>query len=206
MVPSLVVVTGFSSFEEVDDNPSAGVALALEADPPPGATVRSTVLPVSFARAPAALDELLASLEPRRPDLFLGLGVHKKGRGYRLEVRARGRLEGRERVDVDGVVASAATDRAGPELRTGLDVRALHGRLAGAGLAGLSLSEDAGGYVCERTYHHLLLRASALGRPGLFVHVPPIEIAPVEAQTAVVRSILAELIRSRGERAATARP
>lgn len=188
----LVLVTGFGSFEEIDDNPSAGVARSLATAPPAGLEVRSTVLPVSFQRAPAAVDALIEELHPRVPDLLVGLGVDSKGSGYRLELFARGRLKGAERVDVDGVVAAAATEseNEGEALRTRLDLAALPAELHLQGFKNVRLSEDAGGYVCERIYHHLLTRAETLKRPALFVHVPTPEHEPVERQVRLVTAVL----------------
>lgn len=193
MASPLVLVTGFGSFEEVDDNPSAGIARALAATPPPGLEVRSTVLPVSFERAPAAVDALLEELSPRVPDLLLGLGVDSKGTGYRLELHARGRLPGSERVDVDGVVA-AACGSGGGALRTELDLSHLPAELQLAGAENVRLSENSGGYVCERIYHHLLTRARYLDRPALFVHVPPLEHEPLERQTRVVEAVIGRVV------------
>jgi len=188
--PPLVFVTGFGSFEEVEDNPSAAVARRLSAAPPAGIEVRSTVLPVSFARAPGVIDEALAELAPRVPDLLLGLGVDKRGTGYRLELRARGRLEGAERQDVDGGVASGATLDLGPDLRTELDLAGLANVLEAEALR---LSEDAGGYVCERICHHLLARGRQLERPALFVHVPPSACKSVAEQTHFVTAVIAQV-------------
>jgi len=187
----LVFVTGFGSFEEVEDNPSAAVARRLSAAPPAGVEIRSTVLPVSFVRAPGVIDEALAELAPRVPDLLLGLGVDKKSTGYRLELQARGRLAGAERQDVDGAVASGATLDLGADLRTELDVAALARVLQAEALC---LSEDAGGYVCERIYHHLLARGRELERPALFVHVPPSACRSVAEQTRFVTAVIAQVL------------
>jgi len=190
----LVFITGFGSFEDVEDNPSAAVARELGASPPPGIEVRSAVLPVSFARAPEAVDAALAELAPRIPTLLLGLGVAGRSRGYLLELCARGRLAGTEREDVDGVVAAAGT-RDGVVLeRTRLDLAGLPGELHLQGHGDTRLSEDAGGYVCEHIYHHLLVSGRELGCPSLFVHVPPVQEQSLPQQvrlvTAVIRRIL----------------
>ena len=163
---------------------------ALEAAPPGGLRVVAGILPVSFARAPEVLDELLRSLEPS-PTLLLGLGVQKK-RGFRIEHCARARPKPNQRLDVDGVAARNHRHE-GPELGTELDLVRLLARLR-AGAIDVYLSADAGGYVCERVYHHLLARGSERGVPALFVHVPPLRFTPLARQVEVVGRILEELV------------
>jgi pyroglutamyl-peptidase len=194
----LVLVTGFGSFEEVEDNPSAAVARELGASPPAGIEVRSAVLPVSFARAPEAVDAFLGELAPRIPSLLLGLGVDTHGSGYRLELCARGQLEGAERVDVDGVSAAAATRSGAVFQRTGLDLAGLPGELHLQGHTGVRLSEDAGGYVCEHIYHHLLFRGHELGCPSLFVHVPPVQEQSISQQTRLVSAVIRRILARPG--------
>ena len=192
MARFLVLASGFGAFERVGRNPSAAIVRRLAAEPPPGCDVRSVVLPVSFARAPAAWDAHLRAHARRAPDLLLALGVHRRP-GFRLELRAKGRLFGRVRTDVDGRVGRESRFEDARELRTRVDVRALVRRLAARDVGTFRASERAGGYVCERVCHHVLLRAEGLGRPGLFVHVPPERFMHVDAQVAAVRALVSEL-------------
>ena len=189
MAQPLVLVSGFGSFEEIEHNPSGEIARALSARPPRGLRVVAGVLPVSFARAPAALDELLSTLEPA-PSFFLGLGVQKK-RGFRIEHCARARPKPIERRDVDGVAARNHRHE-GPELGSEVDLVGLLARLRARSIDAY-LSADAGGYVCERVYHHLLARGRERGVPALFVHVPPLRFTPLPRQVEVVGRILEEL-------------
>ena len=184
----LVLVTGFGPFPGVEHNPSGELALALAADPPPGAAVRADVLPVTFDGVGAAYDELLAG---SAPDVLLSLGVHR-GPEFRLERRARGRLE-TSRPDAAGRVGGVLELSDEPELACGYDLEELARVLIAAGAASVRLSSDAGQYVCERTYHHVLTRARERGLPALFLHVPPLEFASVEEQLAVVRPLVAHL-------------
>lgn len=192
MPAPLLLVTGFGAFEKVAENASAALAEALAARPPAGCRVRSAVLPVSFRRAPAAWDALLSGLAPEVPDAILALGVQRETT-FRLELRARARLRGTTRVDVDGVVPREGSADGRGELRTELDLEVLRERLrdAGAGEAAV-VSRFAGGYVCERTYFHALSRGRELGRPALFLHVPPLRAVPLERQLPIV----AELARA----------
>lgn len=193
-VRPLVLVTGFGPFEAHQRNPSGELALALAADPPPELEVRARLLPVSFERAPRAWDELAASIDGRPAALVLGLGV-QRGPTFRLEVRARGRLRRRVRPDADGLTAAeAAYDGAG-ELSTALDLERVSAVLREAGARRVVVSRNAGGYVCERVYYHLLRWTTHRAVPGLFLHVPPVGAVPVEEQLRVVRGFLPGLLR-----------
>ena len=191
---SLVFVSGFGPFEKVGVNPSGEIAHALAASPPAGTSVRAVVLPVSFARAPEAWDAAFAGLvgHGRRPDLVLALGVAKRA-GFRLERFARPELKLVPRVDVDGRSAREFT-REGPRLETGLDLARLHEALRRRGVVDARVSRTAGGYVCERTYHHVLTRAGEHGLAGLFVHVPPLRFTALERQVQVVGWVLEEAV------------
>lgn len=186
-MPRTALVTGFGPFEAVRENPSGALARRLAAEPPAGWRIAAEELPVSFERAPAALDRLLAGLAAP-PELLLGLGVHRE-EGYRLERRARGRPPAVTRPDVDGrsnfeVPAGEGT------LASPLPLEALVETLAAEGLR---VSEDAGGYVCERVYHRLLVHAGERGVPALFVHVPPLERAALAEQERTLRALFAAL-------------
>lgn len=184
-----MLVSGFGPFEAFDENPSGQVAEALAAAPPPGVRVRAAVLPVSFERAPKGWDELLLGQDA--PALLLGLGVARRA-GFRLERRGGPRLKAVPRPDVDGRSAGDFS-HAGPVLETSLDLARLLDGLRRRGVADARISRTAGGYVCERIYHHVLVRARERGVPGLFVHVPPVRFAPLARQIQVVSWVLEEL-------------
>jgi len=185
----LVLVTGFGPFEDRRHNPSRVVAAALERVPPAGLRVRARELPVSFLAAPREVERFVARHARSRPVLVLGLGVQRKGY-FRFERRARGRYTTR-RVDNDGTVGARLGARVGRTLRTTLDLRLLARLLRAAGAADVRISSNAGGYVCERTYHALLTSASKRGLAALFLHVPPSEDVPSRTQVRLVRAWLA---------------
>jgi len=191
MSAPLVLVTGFGPFPGVSENPSVAVARALEAEPPRGAHVVARELPVTFATAPAAVERALAEL-PRAPAALLGLGVQPDAT-FRLERRARGRLRG-DRADAAGATATDAGVDAGADLECALDLEALAASLRAAGAGAVTLSDDAGGYVCERTYHALLSAGAARGVPAVFLHVPPVEALAASAQVPLVRALLEALL------------
>jgi pyroglutamyl-peptidase len=185
----LVLVSGFGPFEKVSLNPSGEIARALEAEPPAGLRVASRVLPASFERGPAGWDEFLQSNPV--PALCLALGVAKRP-GFRLERYAGPQLKVGPRRDVDGRLG-ADFSRRGPRLETGVALSPLLAALRARGLEHVRISNTAGGYVCERVYHHLLLRAAERRVPGLFIHVPPLRFTRLRRQIQVVRWALEHL-------------
>jgi pyroglutamyl-peptidase len=190
----LVLVTGFGPFEKVRTNPSRAIAAALAAEPPRGVRVAAAELPVSFTAAPLAVERFVARHAKRRPALLLGLGVQRDP-WFRLESRARGRYT-TERLDNDGR-AGASLATIGPALRTRCDLRALAELLRGCGAADVRLSDDAGGYVCERTYHALLAAGAERGIEAVFLHVPPARAVRSPAQARIVRAWLAAWSQTR---------
>ncbi|MCC7014653.1 MAG: hypothetical protein IT454_18980 [Planctomycetes bacterium] len=184
----LILVTGFGPFEKHRSNPSRIVAAALEHRPPRGLAVRARELPVSFERAPRELTRFVARHARQRPILLLGLGVQRDGY-FRFERRARGRFS-THRIDNDGVSGAALAAAVGPTLRTQVDLSALARALRRAGAHAVRLSNDAGGYVCERTYHALLEAGLAHGIPAVFLHVPPASAVASRTQVRLVRAML----------------
>jgi pyroglutamyl-peptidase len=189
-----VVVTGFGPFPGRAVNPSREIARLLESEPPHGVSVLAAELPVSFLGAPRAVRELLAGLGAQSPSLLLGLGVHE-GPWFRLERRARGRYDG-ARLDNDGNTAGELQPIVGDDLECGVELAPAAAALRAAGARDVRLSEDAGGYVCEITYHALLSGAAERGARALFLHVPPADVMSPRAQAPLVRALLSELVRS----------
>ncbi len=197
MSEPLVVLSGFGPFFQVERNPSGEVALALAASPPPGMRVVAAQLPVTFRHAGDTLEGLIATCGEQRPDAVLALGVHP-GPSFRLERRARSRLDSvkpdNEDRQVDGLVLEPDRD-----LETTLDLRRLAAALERAGAEEVIISEDAGGFVCEATYHRLLALTENLGVPGLFLHVPPSAVVDPARQAVVVAGLLPEFVRQARE-------
>jgi pyroglutamyl-peptidase len=189
--PPLALVTGFGPFPGRPLNPSREIARRLADDPPPGLRVRARELPVTFLGAPAAVRAAVASLEPERPAILLGLGVQPQP-CFRLERRARGRY-GTQRLDNDGRSAAELRPDLGADRHNALELEPLAAVLRAAGAPDVRVSDDAGGYVCEITYHALLGEGERLGARTLFLHLPPVEVLSTEAQTPLVRAVLAAL-------------
>jgi len=191
--PPLVLVTGFGPFLDVQENPSGALAEALEAAPPEGIRIRHRVLPVTFEGVPRALAEFLAAPEHVRPTLLLGLGVHR-GASFRFEQNARAEPTS-DKPDTSGTIGLGMS--AGKPRATSVDVFALARELSDRSQElgfELQLSSDAGGYVCDWTYQHLLRLGEHLRVPALFLHVPSAEAHPVDQQLPFVREVVERLV------------
>jgi len=193
MATPLLIVTGFGPFGDVQHNPSGELALALDADPPSGMRVAATVLPVTFDGVPGALERHVKQAGP--PAALLSMGVHP-GAGFRLERRARARPTSQVVDNLGRVGGDHGADR---ERVSTLDLDQLQTWLtpfAEASSTSVVVSDDAGGYVCDWTYQHLLQHAEHFGVPGLFLHVPPLELLPMSQQLAFVREVAASLLQA----------
>jgi pyroglutamyl-peptidase len=193
--PALVLVTGFGPYFRTGENPSAHVVAELERAPPLGLELLAAILPVTFAGVGPAWSELVARRGMRRPDLLLGLGMHA-GRSFRLERRARGKL-GSASLDNAGVAGSGIVLADGSDRINDASWETLAAWLRESGAEAVELSDDAGGFVCEASYHHLLGHARALGCAGLFLHVPDGSIVPAATQAPVVRGFLERWVSAR---------
>jgi pyroglutamyl-peptidase len=169
-----VLVTGFEPFGENDVNPSQLVAEALD----------GVVLPVSYERAAA---ELHRAIEERTPDFVVSFGLAADRTAVTVERFAHNLDEGAT-TDNDGTPGSGEPiDPAGPlALGSTLPVDAIVAALNAEGIPA-EVSRDAGGYLCN----HVFYRLRSAGVDGGFVHLPPLEVVPVEEQIRAARTIVA---------------
>ena len=155
-----VLVTGFEPWGEHEVNPSQLVAERLG----------GVVLPVSYARAAAALR---AAIDERDPEFVVCFGLAETREKVSVERYAHN-LDEAATSDNDAANGSGAEiDPAGPlALRSTLPVDALVAALNDAGIPA-EASRDAGGFLCNHVFYRLLLV-----RAGGFVHVPPLSVLP----------------------------
>ena len=176
-----ILITGFGPFGTVTENGSQRLVDALLAEAPAGLELVGGILPVEFGRVATALDELLNG-PGRGARALVATGVHR-AESLRIERRAR-RLGGAGSDRTDNVGRRADDDPLAAdlpaELATAVDLEALCSAAAAAGDLEPWISDDAGGYVCERACFHVLQRGRELGLPAVFVHVPPLELCDTE--------------------------
>lgn len=171
-----VLVTGFERFGDHEVNPSQLIAEELG----------GVVLPVSFARASGAL---LAAIDERGPELVVCFGLADGDAAISVE-RFAHNFDEPEAVDNEGANGSGLEiDPAGPlALRSTLPVDEIVAALRDADIPA-AVSRDAGGYLCNHIFY-VLMRALAPGRAGGFVHVPSLDVLPLETQLRAARIVV----------------
>lgn len=192
-----ILVTGFGAFLDVAVNASGELARCLDGEVLGDARVHSAVMPVAFERLAPSYAAALDGLEGESPIALLSMGVHRDG-FFRMESQARAQLDS-DKPDVDGVFAKELSPLGAEDLASELEFDGLRRALQAGGASDVRLSENAGGYVCERCYFEVLKQARRLEVPGFFLHVPPLALMPLEEQLGPVRSLIAELARQAAE-------
>jgi len=159
-----ILATGFEPFGGSTVNPSQQLVEALQGD------VATALLPVSYARAAAALRDAVREAEP---DVVLCFGQADGRTGISIE-RFAHNLDEATTTDNEAAAGSgAAIDHAGPaDYPSTLPVDELVAALRAEGIPAAA-SRDAGGFLCNHVFYVLM---GLLGeRPqtiGGFVHVP----------------------------------
>ncbi len=169
-----VLVTGFEAFGENDVNPSALIAEALD----------GVVLPVSYGRAAG---ELQRAIGERTPDIVVCFGLAADRAAITVERYAHN-FDEAATTDNDGSPGSGSPiDAAGPlALASTLPVDEIVAALRADEIPA-DVSRDAGGYLCNHVLYSLLRS----GVQGGFVHLPPLEVLPLELQLRAARTIVA---------------
>jgi pyroglutamyl-peptidase len=170
-----LLVTGFEPFGGLTLNPSASIVdeLSRRAARHPAAypSLRVAILPTEFTRAAAAIRELLQS---EAPDVLLSLGVAPRAQGVRLERTARNRDDAALPDNTGEQRRLTPIVPGGPDtLASTLPIDEMLAALEQLGVP-VSLSDDAGGYVCNHLFYSARHAIEASGLPTRcgFVHVP----------------------------------
>lgn len=180
-----VLATGFEAFGEHAVNPSQLLAEALD----------GVVLPVSYARA---AQELRAAIDEREPDLVLCFGLAETRSAVSIE-RFAHNLDEASTVDNEQAAGSGVEiEPAGPvAYRTRLPVDAIVAALEAEGVPA-EISRDAGGYLCNHVFY-VLMHTLAPDQVGGFVHIPPLDVLPLERLTHAARVIVETCERRRSK-------
>lgn len=167
-----VLLTGFGPFPGVPVNASADLVRRIVRHARrrhPAICFAVAVLPTQWTRA----QERVEALHQRhRPALALHFGVASGTDVIRLEAEARNFC--RSSVDAAGALPPASVLREGGPARrhATIDIAAIADALREGGLP-VSISHDAGGYLCNAVLYHSL--ASAEDRDACqvgFIHIP----------------------------------
>ena len=181
---SRLVIWGFGPFPQAPANPSALAVEHLEQAgwAPPGAQVSYAVLPTTWG---AAAQTALAARQTHDADAVLLVGVAVGATAFRLETVARNRA-GQTLVDAAGERWDhPLIDPAGPDERAvTAPVAAMERAIRDEGLA-VTLSRDAGDYLCNFTLYRLLAEHPVTA----FLHVPG--VGPDVSLDDIVRAVRA---------------
>jgi pyroglutamyl-peptidase len=165
-----IVVTGFGAFPGAPFNPSQAIAQALYRQSRArlsraGIDLEIAILPVVFAAIPAHLQAIKIN---HNPDQILHLGLAARRSKITVETRALNRLSILH-CDAEGARAqSPQIDKHAPPLRrVPLSCSSIKQAMSGTGVR-ISLSQDAGDYICNQT---LFLSLHLFPQAG-FIHLP----------------------------------
>lgn len=172
-----VLLTGFGPFPGAPFNPSAALvkALARRRRPALAALERSTHV---FATTYASVDRELPKLFADRPDIVLMFGVAGRRRRICIETRARNAItvlfpDASGYRPHRGVIA-----RGGPATLVGKAPFAMLRAAARTRTRTVSISRDAGRYLCNYAYWRALEHGNERRPLIQFIHIPPVSRAP----------------------------
>ena len=169
----IILLTGFGPFPGVPENATAELVpeVAREARKRwPGFHVETAILPTEWRAAPDTVVDLITELKPA---VALHFGVSSSASGFTIESRG----ENRARPICDAAGLLPPSERLSPDgpdvIAASFPARRIVERLRKQSLP-VSLSRDAGGYLCNAVLYKSLEGARRSGRPIKcgFVHVP----------------------------------
>lgn len=173
-----ILVSGFGSFQNFDQNPSEAVVQALEHKKVHEVAIETIVLPVSWKNAWPMLQEKCHNIQP---DAWLGFGLAPDP-FIRLETSARNIVD--QEMDIYGnfpppndeqVIIPGAPAILPSQLPLKLLNQAInrhYAQLPHVNIIPAAYSDHAGGYLCNHVFynmlHHFGLEISLQG----FIHLP----------------------------------
>ena len=159
-----ILITGFEPFGGLDTNITQEIISQLPAQIG-NREIVTICLPVSFQRAPVALQQAIAQ---HQPDMILLLGQCPASESIRLERFAINMMDS-TKGDNDGYTPSEETIylKAPLAYHSPINIKTIVHHLQEKELPAV-VSNSAGLYVCNRVYYEAL----HLQRKTLFVHIP----------------------------------
>ncbi|EFJ46505.1 hypothetical protein VOLCADRAFT_62493 [Volvox carteri f. nagariensis] len=195
------IITGFSSFHGVDENPTEQLIKWLQLQLRDGGLQhmqQEIEVQVTDKAAAAAAAHLAAAAvaAPPQPDrqrlVLLHLGVASTATRYQLESRAYNCADFRvpDEAGWQPVMEEIEAGRGlGMWVGSRLPLAGVCERLAARGHS-VVVSEDAGRFVCNWAYYRACGLAERLGMEAIFVHVPPFTVFGEDKQRAFILDVI----------------
>ena len=188
-----VLVTAFPPFSDFDRNVSQSVLERLEVEGVQGLDIVTWLLSVDEDGSRAVAEQIQNDIQV---DGILHLGLAARRGSIFLERLARNEYSMNEPDNSGRLLESGAIVEGAPAtLQTTAPVHVMDEEFEHD--EHIHWSEDAGGYVCNetiyRTLHAMQAREEA-PLPALFVHLPPEDEVPLDAQVEAVRRIATCLV------------
>lgn len=181
-----VLVTGFEPFNQMKHNPSE-MLVSLLKEFEFKFSLEGLVLPVSFERSFLVLEEALLSLVP---DVVVSLGVAQKRQAITPEKMAINHIETKI-ADNDGHLPEESEVLKGypDELISDLPVEEMVKACVSKNIPA-KVSFSAGSYVCNQVMYKTLCLSKLKSFRSGFIHLPPLEVMPIEITCLGLRSML----------------
>ena len=185
-----ILLTGFEPFDGATENASWRVAqrvAELWDDEREGARLVTTLLPVTYADAPAAS---AAAVEREQPSLILHLGLAGRRAAVEVERVAINLADARITDNAGAQPIDEPLDPTGPAARFAtIPAKAAVTACTERGLP-VKESLSAGAFVCNATLYHSL----AGSIPAGFVHLPAVEGAQSDGAPSLPLDTMAEAV------------
>jgi len=171
-----ILLTAFEPWGSHTQNSSQRLLESFVPELPADWHCEKLLLPVSWTQAPALLEARLSELPAEELELVMALGMATEANNLRMEFFAHNQV-GLEQADVNGEYAQLpVVERTGPYAYCAtVPTREITRAWADAEIPG-RLSLDAGHYLCNTVFYHLMHRFAPFRyQPKIgFLHVPPV--------------------------------
>lgn len=161
-----VLVSGFETFSDHKINPSEQLINELLLSQQEFEFV-AVVLPVTFAESYKILEKKIIEYKPH---YVISFGLAEKRHKISIEERAHNRIHSKI-PDNQGylITDTKILENGESSLKTSINLNSLIKSLE---FFPLEISQDAGAYVCNFLYYHLLSMEQKLSYKALFIHLP----------------------------------
>ena len=188
-----VLITAFPPFSESDSNISQSVLNRLETEGVQGLDIVTWLLSVDEDGSRAVAEQISKDIQT---DGILHLGLAARRNTISLERWARNKFSMNEPDNSGRLLESGEIVRGAPAtILTTAPVHVMDEEFEHD--ERICWSEDAGGYVCNETIYRTLYAMQDREKsplPALFVHLPPEDEIPLDAQIEAVRRIATCLV------------